>query len=65
MQSEILVEAAQHHHELLLLVPPLPMPMLTEPFLGFGQELSAAFVAWDPHQGKLAASIGAADMLES
>ena len=65
MQAEILVEAAQHHHELLLLIPPLPMPMLAEPFLGFGQELSAAFVAWDPHQGKLAASIGAAHMLES
>jgi hypothetical protein len=65
MQSEILVEAAQHHHGLLLLIPPLPMPMLAEPLLGLGQELSAAFVAWDPHQGKLAASIGAADMLES
>jgi hypothetical protein len=39
--------------------------MLAEPFLGFGQELSAAFVAWDPHQGKFATSIGAADMLES
>jgi hypothetical protein len=65
MQSEILVEAAQHHHELLLLIPPLPMPMLAEPFLGFGQELSAAFVAWDPYQGELAASIGAANMLES
>ena len=36
MQSEILVEAAQHQHELLLLIPPLPMPMLAEPFLGFG-----------------------------
>jgi len=65
MQSEILVEATQHHHELLLLIPPPPVPMLSEPFLGFGQELSAAFVAWDPHQGELAASIGAADMLES
>jgi hypothetical protein len=65
VQSEILVEAAQHHHELFLLIPPLPMPMLAEPLLGFGQELSAAFVAWDPHQGELAASIGAADMLES
>jgi hypothetical protein len=62
MQSEILVEAAQHQHELLLLIPPLPMPTLAEPFLGLGQELSAAFVAWDPHQGKLAASIGAAEM---
>src|SRR5439155_20652765 len=51
MQSKLLVEAAQHHHELLLLIPPLPMPMLAEPLLGFGQELSAAFVAWDPHQG--------------
>jgi hypothetical protein len=41
------------------------MPILLEPFLGLGQELSAAFVAWDPHQGELSASIGAADMLES
>ena len=65
MQSEILVEAAQHHHELLLLIPPLPVPMLAEPFLGLGQELSAAFVAWDPYQGELAATIRAADMLET
>src|ERR1700730_13540333 len=65
MQSEILVEAAQHHHELLLLIPPLPMPMSAEPLLGFGQDLSTAFVAWDPHQSELAASIGTADMLES
>jgi hypothetical protein len=65
MQSEVLVEAAQHHHKLLLLIPPLPVPMLAEPFLGFGQELSAAFVAWDPYQGELAATIRAADMLET
>jgi hypothetical protein len=32
---------------------------------GLGQGLSAAFVAWDRRQGELAASIGAADMLES
>jgi hypothetical protein len=65
VQSKILVEAAQHQRKLLLLIPPLPMPMLAEPFLGLGQELSAAFVAWDPHQGELAASIGATDMLEA
>jgi hypothetical protein len=65
MQAEILVEAAQHQPKLLLLIPPLPMPMLAEPFLGLGQELSAAFVAWDPHQGELATLIGATDMLES
>jgi hypothetical protein len=65
MQSEVLVEAVQHQGKLLLLIPPLPMPMLAEPFLGLGQELSAAFVAWDPHQRELSASIGATDMLES
>src|SRR5260370_35610216 len=41
------------------------MPMFLEPLLGFGQELSAAFGARNPYQGKLAASIGAAHMLET
>src|SRR5260370_4851164 len=41
------------------------MPMVFEPLLGFGQELSAAFGARNPYQGKLAASIGAAHMLET
>jgi hypothetical protein len=50
---------------LLLLILPLPMPMLLEPLLGFGQELSAAFGARNPYQGKLATSIGAAHMLET
>jgi len=53
MESEIQVEAAQHQHELLLLIPPLPVPMLAEPLLGFGQELSAAFVAWDRTKANL------------
>jgi hypothetical protein len=39
--------------------------MLTEPLLGLGQEFSAAFDAWDPHQGKFAASIRAAYVLET
>ena len=62
VQPEILVEAAQHQRKLLLLILPRPMPMLSEPLLGFGQELSAAFDARNPHQGKLASLIGAAHM---
>src|ERR1035441_4691880 len=62
VQTEILVEAAQHPRQLLLLILPLPMPMLPEPLLGFSQELSAAFIARHPYQGKLAASIRAAHM---
>jgi hypothetical protein len=50
---------------LLLLILPLPMPMLPEPLFGFGQELSAAFNARNPHQGKLASSISAAHMLKT
>src|ERR1700722_2413627 len=41
------------------------MSMLFEPFFRFGQELSAALVARNPYQGKLATSIGAAHMLET
>jgi hypothetical protein len=59
VQPEILVEAAQHQRKLLLLTPPRPMPMLSEPFFGLSQELSAAFARWNPHQGKLATSIRA------
>jgi hypothetical protein len=33
VQPKILVEAAQHQRKLLLLIPPLPVPMLAEPFL--------------------------------
>jgi len=65
VQSEILVEAAQHHRQLLLLILSLPMPMLPEPLFGFGQEFSAAFRARNPHQGKFASSIGAAHMLKT
>jgi hypothetical protein len=39
------------------------MPL--EPFLGLGQELSAAFNTGDPHQGKLAASVNSAHVLET
>src|ERR1035438_4024758 len=41
------------------------MPMLPKPLFGFGQELSAAFNARNPHQGKLASSIRAAHMLKT
>jgi hypothetical protein len=39
--------------------------MLLEPFLGLGQELSPALVAWDPYQGKLSAAIRATYVLET
>jgi hypothetical protein len=65
VQPEIPVETAQHHRELPLLILPFPMPMLLEPFLGLGQELSPALVAWNPYQGELSASIRAAYVLET
>jgi len=65
VQPEILVETAQHHRQLPLLILPFPMHMLLEPFLSLGQELSPALFAWDPYQGKLAVSIRAAYVLET
>src|ERR1035437_1736674 len=41
------------------------MPVLLQPLLGFGQELSAAFNARNPYQGKLASSVRAAHMLKT
>jgi len=65
VQTKILVEAAQHHRQLLLLILPLQVSMLPEPFFGFSQELSTAFRAWNPHQGKLTSPVGATHMLET
>jgi hypothetical protein len=47
-----------------MLILPFPMPMLLEPFLGLGQEFSAALVAWNPYQGELSASVRAAYVLD-
>ncbi len=41
------------------------MYMPLEPFLGLGQELSAAFDARNPHQGKLPTLVYTTDMLEA
>jgi hypothetical protein len=65
VQSEILVETAQPHRELLLLILPFPMPMLFQPVFGLGQELSPALVAWDPYPGELTAAIRATYVLET
>src|ERR1035437_316810 len=65
MQSEVLVEAAEHHRQLTLLVPPLPVHMPLEPFLGLGKELLTAFDTGNPYQGKLATLVYTADMLET
>jgi len=50
---------------LLLLILRRFMPMLSEPFFGLSQELSAAFDTWYPHQGKLATLIRATYVLKT
>jgi len=50
---------------LLLLILLLLVPMLSKPVFGLGQELSAAFNRWDPHQGELTTSIRATYMSKS
>ncbi|HET9364555.1 MAG TPA: hypothetical protein VFP71_06125 [Candidatus Angelobacter sp.] len=59
VETEVLVEAAQHQHKLLSLIPPPSVPILAEPFFGLGQELSATLDAWNPNQHKPALAIRA------
>jgi len=65
VQPKVLIEAAQHRRELTLLIPPLPVPVPFEPFPGFGQELSAAFDAGNPHQSELATPVNSAYVCET
>src|SRR4030088_54760 len=44
VQGEVLVEAAQHHREVLLLLASLPMSVSKQPLAGASEELSATLV---------------------
>jgi hypothetical protein len=52
VQGEVLVEAAQHHREVLLLLASPPMPVSKQPLAGTSEELSATLGAGDPDQGE-------------
>jgi hypothetical protein len=65
VQSEVLVEAAQHHRQVLLLFASLPMPMLEQPLAGASEKLSAALGAGDTDQGEPPSPIHPTDMLEA
>jgi hypothetical protein len=64
VQGEVLVEAAQHHREVLLLLASLPMSVSKQPLAGASEELSAALGAGDPDQGETPCSIRPTDVLE-
>ena len=65
VQGEVLVEAAQHHREVLLLLASLPMPVSKQPLVGASEELSATLGAGDPDQGETPCSILPTDVLEA
>jgi hypothetical protein len=65
VQGEVLVEAAQHHREVLLLLASLPMSVSKQPLAGASQELSATLGAGDPDQGEPPCSILPTDVLEA
>ena len=52
VQGEVLVEAAQHHREVLLLLASLPMPVPQQPLAGASEELTATLGAGNADQGK-------------
>ena len=64
VQGEVLVEAAQHHREVLLLLASLPISVSKQPLAGASEELSAALGAGDPDQGEPPCSILPTDVLE-
>jgi hypothetical protein len=57
VQGEVLVEAAQHHREVLLLLASLPMSVSKQPLAGASEELSATLGAGDPDQSETPCSI--------
>jgi hypothetical protein len=65
VQGEVLVEAAQHHREVLLLLASRPMSVSKQPLAGAGEELSAALGAGDTDQGETPCSIRPTDVLEA
>jgi hypothetical protein len=65
VQGEVLVEAAQHHREVLLLLASLPMSVSKQPLAGANEELSATLGAGDTDQGETPCSILPTDVLEA
>jgi hypothetical protein len=65
VQGEVLVEAAQHHREVLLLLASLPMSVSKQPLAGASEELSTTLGARDPDQGEPPCSILPTDVLEA
>src|ERR1700729_2310638 len=65
VQGEVLVEAAQHHREVLLLLASLPMSVSKQPLAGAREELSATLGIGDPDQGEPPCSILPTDVLEA
>ena len=65
VQGEVLVEAAQHHREVSLLLASRPMPVSKQPLAGASEELSAALGAGDADQGETPCSIRPTDVPEA
>ena len=65
VQGEVLVEAAQHHREVPLLLASLPMSVSKQPLAGASEELSATLGAWDTDQSEAPCSILPTDVLEA
>ena len=65
VQGEVLVETAQHHREVLLLLASLPMSVSKQPRAGASEELSATLGAGDPDQSETPCSILPTDVLEA
>jgi len=65
VQGEVLVEAAQHHREVLLLLASLPMSVSKQPLAGASEELSATLGARNTDQGETPCSILPTDVLEA
>ncbi len=65
VQTEVLVEPAQHHRKVVLLFTLLPMPMLVQPLAGSSEEFSAALGAGYSDHGKSSCPIYPTDMLKA
>jgi hypothetical protein len=65
VKRKVLVEAAQHHCQVTLLISSPPVPMALEPVLGTCQKLPAALRTGDADQRELPASIDPAYVLEA
>jgi hypothetical protein len=65
MQSEVLIEAAQHPRQMLLLLPSSPVSVLKDPLPCAYQELPTTLDAGDAKQGEAPRSIHPTNMFEA